>query len=186
MRGAVSRVGVGMPPNRSSGAVQRVTPLPAGLGSKPFFRANYGFKFSWLGLVAFWAVGSLIYDHVISPPELGQSMIPIDGFTIWSVALIGTIVGVFSLWHGLMGSPALILDEDGVTGYSLYGRSHVAWADIDYLTYQNSKNYGRTLKIRSKKRWLGVLPREVIYSPKLADKTEDEVIAALKMRLPDL
>lgn len=185
-RGGVNRVGVGLPASRSGGAVQRVTPLPVGLGSKPFFRANYGYAFSWLGLVAFGAVGSLIYDHVISPDELHKFTIPLDGFTLWSVALIGTIIGVFSLWHGLIGSPALILDEDGITGYNLYGRSHVAWADIDYLTHQNSKNYGRTLKIRSKKRLLGVIPQGVDYSPKHADKTEEEVVAAIRAVRPDL
>lgn len=68
----------------------------------------------------------------------------------------------------------------------LYGRSHVAWDDIDYLTHQNSKNYGRTLKIKSKKRWLGIIPREVIYSPKHADKTEEQVVAAIRMVRPDL
>lgn len=176
----------GLPVNRGGGAVQRVTPLPAGLGSRPFFRANYGYAFSWLGLVAFGAVGSLIYDHVIAPDDLAKITIPIDGFILWSVALIGTAVGVFSLWHGLMGSPALILDGDGVTGYNLYGRTHVAWADIDYLTSQNSKHYGRTVEIRSKNRLFGIIPHGVSYSPKLADKSADEVIAALRLHRPDL
>lgn len=187
-RGGGNRVGggVGTPRNRSGGAVQRVTPLPIGLGSKPFFCANYGYAFSWLGLVAFAAVGGLIYDHVIAPDELAKFTIPIDRVTLWTVALIGTMVGVFSLWHGLMGSPALILDDDGVTGFNLYGRSHVAWADIDYLTYKNSNHYGRTLEIRSKKRLLGVIPQGVSYSAMLADKSADEVIAALRQNRPDL
>jgi hypothetical protein len=113
-------------------------------------------------------------------------MIPIPGNMLWPAVLIGTIIGVFSLWHGLMGRPALILDEDGVTGYNLYGRSHVAWADIDYLTSQHFKEHGRTLLIRSKKRLLGVIPQGVEYSPKHADKTEEEVLAAIRSVRPDL
>lgn len=185
-RGAVSRAGGGALPHRNGSAVKRETPLPAGLGSKTFFTAKYSYAFSWLGLIAFWAVGGLIYDHVVSPDDLAATMIPIDGFMLWSVALIGTVVGIFSLWHGLKGSPALILDEDGVTGYNLYGRSHVAWDDIDYLTCQNSKYYGRTLEIRSKNRLLGVFPHGVSYSPKLADKSTEEVVAAIRMVRPDL
>lgn len=176
-----------MPRNRSGGAVQRATPLPVGLGSEPFFRANYGWSFLWFGLGAFFAVGSLIYDHVIFPPDSpNMHLIPIPGHMLWQTALIGTVVGIYSLWHGLMGSPALILDADGVTGYNLYGRRHIAWDDIDYLTHLNSKEHGRTLKIKSKKRWLGIIPREVIYSPKHADKTEEEVIAAIRAVRPDL
>lgn len=68
----------------------------------------------------------------------------------------------------------------------LYGRSHVAWDDIDYLTHQNSKNNGRTLKIKSKNRLLGVFPHGVSYSPKLADKSTEEVVAAIRMVRPDL
>lgn len=172
-----------MPRNRTGGAVQRAAPQPIGRTGE-FFRATYGWSFLWFGLGAFFAAGSLIYDHVISPSDL--PMIPIPGHMVWSAALIGTVVGIYSLWHGLMGSPALILDEDGITGFNLYGRSHIAWDDIDYLTHQNSKEHGRTLKIKSKKRWLGVIPREVIYSPKHADKTEEEVVAAIRAVRPDL
>ena len=153
----------------------------------PEFRASYNYAFSWLGLVGFYLAGGNLYNEVISPSGMTNSIAPtLDSLTIWGAISIGVVAGCFSLWHGIQGSPSLIIDKDGVTGYNLYGRSHVSWADIDFLTFQETEHYGRTLEIRSKHRWLGVIPTGVCYSPKLSDKTAEEVIAAIKLRRPDL
>ncbi len=73
-----------------------------------------------------------------------------------------------------------------MTSYSLYGRSHVDWDDIACLTHQEREEYGRSLEIRSKKKWLGFIPRGVCYSPKFGDKTNEEVMAVLLRKRPDL
>ena len=153
----------------------------------PAFQANYNLAFSWLGLVGFFLSGKTFYEEALSSGGMISAGGPaLDVATIWAAIMIGIVVGCFSVWHGLKGSPALILDEAGVTGYNLYGRSFVAWDDIDFITHQEAKHYGRTLEIRSKAKWLGVIPRGVCYSPKLADKTAEEVMAALQLRRPDL
>jgi len=149
------------------------------------FTATYNLKFSWFGVLGFWFAGKNFYDNILYPPQsaftLEQSMI-----SVWFAILIGLLVGGFSLWHGLRGSPALVIDKDGVTGYNLYGRSHVAWQDIAFLTSQTAEKYGLTLEIRSNKKLLGIIPRGVCYSPKHADKTIEEVVAALRIHRHDL
>ena len=152
-------------------------------------------KFNWwLTWVAFGImVGGVaaVRSFVGSPSANALKTVPLFSFEnqlFLASGFVMILIGGVWFVKGLLGRPALVMMDDHVRGFTLFGTKNIRWQDVSKVTVTNHQTYGKEIQIHAKRgtpssSWfLNCIPLYV----GLTDKSADDVLEAIGYFRPDI
>ena len=198
--GAFGRRGFG-PGNKVSRSAPRPAPgarrQPLSASPQPLV-ARYTWRACLVG-VSLVCISGRLLQFLLGTPEAGFSN-AVGGGSATMVggppgflpaALLSAVIGLAWIAQGLMRAPALRIDANGITGFTLLGTRHFAWADINLVRVDWNAIYKQQITIHARVGsptggWGIVSPTMIPVMTGKIDRRLADIIAAIRLHRPDM
>ena len=157
------------------------------------FTAKFNWWLTWVAFgILVTGVGAVTdFSGSADADTGGLQTVPMFSFEndlfFWSGILMVVIGGVWFV-KGLLGAPALTMTDSHVSGFTLLGTKNIRWQDVARVKVTNDPTYGKSIEIHATR---GTPSSNIILNcipiyVGLIDKTDEEVMEAIRYFRPDL